>query len=318
MEPTIEDAGDDLYSLELSVKIMSRGVFPFVAFWAASCNYFLMFTVIDLGLDRASMVFMGCVAGTDFFQLLGLIYFKFADGSTFGCITSRWIFFFATHLAQNQLAILNLDRFVAMFRYQWYSENLMHNKNYCCLMVAINFVISFALTFYIPFLQYYDPVSDTCLVRDDSILSPYFFIFLGLRILSYLVVPLLILIPTNYYISRKLRSFTTVTQRGMHERDFEAESMFTKGAVAYATSFTTSSLLTVTAFLCNILIKRGVILQDKTDVVKSLYADLATEAASIFAALNMTVAFVTFTLQSRAFRIALIAEEYREWFFGAQ
>ena len=104
----------------------------------------------------------------------------------------------------------------------------------------------------------------------------------------------------------------------MHERDFEAESMFTKGAVAYATSFTTSSLLTVTAFLCNILIKRGVILQDKTDVVKSLYADLATEAASIFAALNMTVAFVTFTLQSRAFRIALIAEEYREWFFGAQ
>ena len=64
---------DDYHGLELTKKILRRGVFPVVAFLAGAFSYFIIFTVIDLGVDRSCKVLMGCVATTDFLQIFALI-----------------------------------------------------------------------------------------------------------------------------------------------------------------------------------------------------------------------------------------------------
>ena len=59
--------------VDLSLSIMRMGVFPFVALMAFASNYFVIFTVITLRLDRASKVFMTMIAVTDLLQVLSLI-----------------------------------------------------------------------------------------------------------------------------------------------------------------------------------------------------------------------------------------------------
>ena len=67
------DIDGDCYWLEMTNNVLRWVVFPVAAYLAGACNYFIIFTVFDLGLDRACKVLMGFVAVTDFIQLLSII-----------------------------------------------------------------------------------------------------------------------------------------------------------------------------------------------------------------------------------------------------
>ena len=94
----------------------------------------------------------------------------------------------------------------------------------------------------------------------------------------------------------------------------EAEKMFTKGAAACGISFTFFSILTTISVVLGGLVANK-ILTSMSDKVKNLYIDLAMETICIFISLNMSVAFLTFSIQSPAFRWALIDDEYKKYFF---
>ena len=94
----------------------------------------------------------------------------------------------------------------------------------------------------------------------------------------------------------------------------EAEKMFTKGAAACSISFTFFSILTTISVVLGGLVANN-ILTSMSDNVKNLYIDLAMETICIFISLNVSVAFLTFSIQSPAFRWALIDGEYKKYFF---
>ena len=95
-----------------------------------------------------------------------------------------------------------------MFRCQWYSENLTHNKRYCFLLSAINFGCYRSLrslgVFIIPFLISYNPFFDSWVFRDGSVLSP-FYLIVGAQLVSFFLVALVKLIShLSSYIAHKL------------------------------------------------------------------------------------------------------------------
>ena len=89
------------------------------------------------------------------------------------------------------------------------------------------------------------------------------------------------------------------------------EYMFTRGAIACATSFLVFSLLATSSLVTAAMINRKKILIEKSNYARSLYSSLCLEIASILLCLNICVAFLTFTAQSKKFRIALLDERYR-------
>ncbi|XP_075264258.1 uncharacterized protein LOC142356186, partial [Convolutriloba macropyga] len=204
VEQTEEEQEGDFHGLEVTNRILRWVVFPLIVFFAASCNYFIIFTVFDLGLDRACKVLMGSVAVTDFIQIFSIIYVKAWALSTFGCKSSVFMSFFASHLTQNQLAIFNVDRFVALTRHIWYAQNLMHNIYYCRVAFILNIVLSALLNIPTVFVSYYDPILNRCTVQDNATVSPFIMPVLGIWAVFYIAVPLLVIIPTNIYISTKL------------------------------------------------------------------------------------------------------------------
>ena len=117
----------------------------------------------------------------------------------------QYLAFFATHLAQNQLAIFNLDRFLALARYQWYTEKLMYNKSYCSILFVINIALSALVNIPFPFLFSVDPNSDKCLVQSPEETLLLNVIMLGFWSIFYVAVPVFIIVPTNLYIYFKLR-----------------------------------------------------------------------------------------------------------------
>ena len=67
------DIEGDYHWLELTNQILRWLVFPVVAYLAGAFNYFIIFTIFDLGLDRSCKALMGFVAVADFIQILILI-----------------------------------------------------------------------------------------------------------------------------------------------------------------------------------------------------------------------------------------------------
>ena len=63
----------DLYKFRLTLTILRYLVFPVVCYFAAAVNYFLIYTVIDLGLKRASGAYMVAIGASDYVVILGLI-----------------------------------------------------------------------------------------------------------------------------------------------------------------------------------------------------------------------------------------------------
>ena len=123
----------------------------------------------------------------------------------FGCKSRQFLAFFAMHLAQNQLAIFNIDRFLALIRYQCYTNNFMHNKRYCTLWFLANVVLSALVNLPFLFLFAIDPDTQKCSVQSPEEMSLLNLIMLSVWAIFYIAVLMLIIIPTNFYISFKLR-----------------------------------------------------------------------------------------------------------------
>ncbi|XP_075240026.1 uncharacterized protein LOC142335430 [Convolutriloba macropyga] len=309
------DQQDDYHWLEMTNKILRWVVFPLVVFGATSCNYFIMFTVFDLGFDRACKVLMGCVALTDFIQLITLILVKSATGTNFSCKFISLLVFIATHLTQNQTAIFNVDRVLAVSRFQWYTDNIMHNTGMCGILFLFNVVLSTLLNIPFFFLHSYDQSLERCLIQGATTVSRVLLPVLGVWAVFYVAVPFLVIIPANIYVAYKLRNGQQVRDGVTNFQNQEDEVMFTKGAVSCGISFTFFSLLSAMCVSTIAFIYSGVLLNDVSDYVKYLYVDLISEVTRISISLNMCVAFATFTMQSRTFRRALIADEYQSYFF---
>ena len=64
---------EHLVAAQWTLFVLQYFVFPVVAYLACAVNYFLIFTVCDLGMRRASMVHMAGIAVADFVQTFGLI-----------------------------------------------------------------------------------------------------------------------------------------------------------------------------------------------------------------------------------------------------
>ena len=67
------DDEQDLYKFRLTLSILRYIVFPVVCYFAAAVNYFLIYTVFDLGLKRASGAYMVAIGASDYVSILGLI-----------------------------------------------------------------------------------------------------------------------------------------------------------------------------------------------------------------------------------------------------
>ena len=130
---------------------------------------------------------------------------KFDTSSNVACKTFRFCAQFTALLSQNQLAIFNLDRFLAAYKCQWYSDKLMHNKNYCITTFVANVVMSLALSIHTPLAFSYDEDLDSCWMPDNSVLAPYVPIKLAVEGFFFILFPLLFILPSNCYISRKMK-----------------------------------------------------------------------------------------------------------------
>ena len=93
------------------------------------------------------------------------------------------------------------------------------------------------------------------------------------------------------------------------QRDRETETMFTEGAITCSVSVTIFSLIaTISTCIIGFIYRDVISIENRGQ--KFLFIDAATEFACIAIALNMSVAFLTFTLQNKTFRAALLADKY--------
>ncbi|XP_063719274.1 uncharacterized protein LOC134846031 isoform X2 [Symsagittifera roscoffensis] len=308
-------------------------VFYGTACAALMCNSLIVAVLFKVGISRASLCCMLMVAVADTLTILADSVNFIWDSELGGfCKFWRWVLYTFATAAQNELVLLALDRYLAVRNINRYQQTLMLNISYPVKCFFANLALSALVMSGTMYVGKYNPDSKTCEGDPDvnMHLRLVYVSFSGLVV--YFVAPILSILTLTKLLRNKLRQLTvgvggystgtgtgtgtgngsvgtssTRSEAGVSRSGLdEKESLVNHGAIVCGFSLVAISCLVALSFVARALINSPLLVSILPSLhTRTLCKKIAMKLIFILLSLNMTVAFVVFTAQSKIFRKSL-------------